>query len=251
MKVALVFLFVALGAKLNAKEIITLGNASRVVQTPDSCLVGSGTCAFKTGPEEKYKIKLGTNEIVLDENTTLIRQSKNKITLVTGQIWVRAQDEIQIQTEYGTATAFEGNFLAKNRDKKMELKAIDSDLMLTPKMSSKSLKLEAGEQNWLGPIDESRVASSGVPLPIRPSELVVNWSRLYTGTKADFEKDFKNFFSLWSSASERLAKLHSDITARQIASIESEIVRKKRLKENQDLETRRIKAWFRQKSLAD
>ncbi len=246
--VAFLFIF---ATPLFAKEIITLGNAARIVQSPDACLETSGVCAFKTGPDEKYKLKIGESQIVLDENTAIVRRSEKKLTLVTGQIWVRAKAEIEIEAEYGSAKAFEGNFLAKNEGKKLDLKAIDADLILTPKMSEKSLKLEAGEENWLGPVDQTRTASSGLPLPIRPSELVVSWSRLYTGTKVEFKKDFKNFFNLWSAASERLAQFHAEVTKRQIASIENEIAHKKQIQENQTRENARIKAWFRKHSLED
>ena len=246
--IALLFIFVT---PVFAKEIITLGNAARIVQSPEACLETSGVCALKTGPDEKFKFNIGKTQIVLDENTAVVLRSDNKLTLVIGQIWVHAKDEIEIETEYGSAKAFDGNFLAKNKDKKMDLKAIDADLMLTPKMSEKSLKLEAGEENWLGPVDQTRTASSGLPLPIRPSDLVVNWARLYTGTKVDFEKDFKNFFKLWSLASERLAEFHAEVTKRQIASIENEIARKKQILANQARENARIKAWFRKHSLED
>ena len=249
---SLVFAFlIVLSTSAFAKEIITLGNADKVAQTPEDCLKTKEVCAFKTSREEKFKFKLGESQIVLDQNTAVVRLSDNQVVLVSGQIWVKAGGEVNIQTEYGSAKAFAGNILVRNIEKRMDIKAIDSDLILSPKMSVGELKLEAGEQNWLGPVDKNRFASSGVPLPIRPSELVVNWSRLYTGTKVQFESDFKNFFVLWSSASEKLAKLHAEITQRQIASIEDEITRKKRMKEERDRENRRIKDWFRKRALSD
>ncbi len=251
MKSAIIAFVLNFTALTQAKEIITLSNAEKVAQNPAACLDRKDLCSFKTSKDEKFKFKFGENQIILDENTALIRMNEKQLVLVSGQIWVKATDEVVVQTEYGTATASNASFLARNFDKKMDIKAIDGELILKPKMSLGEIKLEAGEQNWLGPIDKNRVATSGVPLPIRPSELVVSWSRLYTGTKTQFESDFKNFFVLWSGASERLAKLHKEITQRQIANIENEIERKKKIKADRDREDRRIKDWFRKRSLSD
>ncbi len=240
-----------LSSQALAKEIITLGNTLKVVEMPEACLKTTETCIIKTSREEKFKFKFGKSQIVLDENTALVRVSDKQVTLVSGQIWIRAQGEVIVQTQYGSVSSEIGNFLVRNKDKRMEIKAIDADLVLVSKMNQSTLKLEAGEQNWLGPIDQNKMASSGVPLPIRPSELVMSWSRLYTGTKIEFEKDFRSFFVLWSSSNERLAKLHAEITSHQIASVEEEIASKKRVKEEQAREDRRIKEWFRRRELSE
>ncbi len=249
MKSFVVLLFFCL--PLSAKEIMTLGNAAKVAQTPEDCIDSEGVCAIKTGPSEKYRIKIGNSQVVLDENTAIIRQDEFKLVLVTGQVWVLAKDEIKIETEYGSARTHEGNFLCKNKDKRMEVKAIDAIMTLTPRLSKTELSLEPGEQNWLGRIDQNRVTSSGVPVAVSPSELISGWARLYTGTKSQFENDFKNFFEQWQNASVNLAKLHAEITQRQIAGIEHDRTRKKHIEEEKARETKRIKDWFRQKSLAD
>ncbi len=234
-----------------AKEIITLGNASKVVQIPDDCLKTKVSCAFKTSKDEKFKFLIGKTQIVLDQNTAVFRKAENSILLVSGQIWIRARGNLKVQTEYGEAALEGGNFLIRNQENRMEVLAIDNDLILTPKMGKVGLRLEAGEQNWIGPVDANHAATSGVPLPIRPSELVVRWSRLYTGKKSDFENDFKGFFAHWSGSTERLAKFHEELTQRQIANVEFENERKKRIKEEQLREDRRIKDWFRKRELSE
>lgn len=243
--------FCTFNSKLLAKEIITLTNATQLTQIPDSCLKTREICALKTSPNEKFKINFGNSQIVLDENTAIIRKSETSLVLVSGQIWVRAQSAIKIETEFGSTETDVGNFLILSKAKKMDVQSIDANLILKPKMPQKALRLEAGERNWLGPVDQNRNTTSGVPLPVRPQELALNWSRLYTGTKKDFEKDFKNFFALWSSSSEKLAVHHAEITQRQLASIEEEKARKKRIKADQDREDRRFKEWFRKLVLSE
>ena len=145
-----------------AKEIITLGNASKVVQIPDDCLKTKVSCAFKTSKDEKFKFLIGKTQIVLDQNTAVFRKAENSILLVSGQIWIRARGNLKVQTEYGEAALEGGNFLIRNQENRMEVLAIDNDLILTPKMGKVGLRLEAGEQNWIGPVDANHAATSGV-----------------------------------------------------------------------------------------
>ena len=49
----------------------------------------------------------------------------------------------------------------------------------------------------------------------------------------------------------QLAEFHAELTKRQLASIEDEKTRQKKLQLEREKEDRRIKAWFRSRALSD
>ncbi len=236
---------------VHAKEIITLGNAQKIVEEPLNCLEGDDICAIKTSANEKYKLILGEVNIVLDENTALVRNSEKVVTLLSGQIWVNGKSQITVKSEYGEIISEKGNFWVIHQEKKVIIEAIDTNLVLKPRLSPSDLKLEAGEQNWFGPIDQNQISSSGIPMPIDPNQLLFRWAKLYPGTKSKFEKEFKAFVELWRPAVENLAEHHAVLAKRRVASIEEENERQLKIKKAREKEDRRIRNWFRERELSN
>lgn len=250
-KILIVLVISLLDLRVHAKEIITLTNAHKLVQEPENCILDAGVCALQTAAAEKYKLKLESAIVYLNEKTAVVRQSETSLTLLSGTIWVNATSQVTIQSEYGSVKTEAGQFWVTHEAKKIVVESIDSELILKPRLSASDLSLKPGEQNWIGPIDETSYSSSGIPLPIEAPQLLVRWAKLYPGTKTSFENEFKSFIKTWRESVENLAKHHEALAGRRVASINEQNAKVAKLKKQHQQEDLRIRQWFRDRELSN
>jgi hypothetical protein len=254
MRALKIFILLALSfvdLRVDAKDIVTLTNARKLVQEPENCIENAVVCALQTSDAEKFKLKLESAVVILNEKTAIVRQSESSFTLLSGSVWIKANSEVLIKSEYGSVKSQAGQFWVTHEAKKLIVESIDSQLVLKPRLGSSDLSLSPGEQNWLGPIDETSLTSSGIPLPIDAQKLLFRWAKIYPGTKSSFEAEFKNFLKLWRSAVEKLAEHHSAIANRRLASISQANAKIASQKREHDLEDQRIRKWFRDRELSN
>lgn len=256
MKTALrLFLFIlvfVLDVRVKA-DIVALPNAREVAQEPDGCLLAASVCALKTTADEKFKLRLGESEVVLDASTAVIRQAENEVALLTGTIWVRSKGAFAVRTIYGEVRAPQGEFWVQNSSGRTWVYAIEGALVLEPRAGelANAIRLDPGEENWLGPVGLDGSGSSGVPRAIVPREHIRRWARLYAGTRKQFEQEVRTFHAHWSRVLAGVAEYHQSRAEARRQWLEEEHARALRIKAQEDARSAELRALFRKKNMLD
>ncbi len=229
-KALLFIVFSFADVQIQAREVVSLKPAAHITMEPKNCLQESSLCSVLTPSAKKFAMPFGKNTATMDENTAVLREGATQITLLKGRIWVKAQEEISVRSEFGLLKAQSGEFWAEKSDKKVIFTSITSTLTMIPRGSQEQIIIRPHYENWLGPVAKDGVATSGIPKLLEIENHVGRWARLYPNGKRQFKKDVHEFFVSWYSMVEEASDKHREIALRTIAS-ESE--RKRREDERQ------------------
>ncbi len=256
----LIFAFVfTIEVKVKAADIVALPNTTQLTQEPNECWAQVGKisstapsmCALRTPAGEKFRFQLGKSQITMDDETSLLWQESGEITLLAGVVWVVAKDSVNLKTEYGLAQMTDGEFIISREPRSMWISAVDGALTLVPRKAKSGIRLEAGEENWLGPVDRAGVGTSGIPRAIFVPDLIQKWARLFPGTRQEFEEKVSEFHKNWSRHLASIATYHQDLAERRRQEIADEIATNKRMRAQQEARERDMRALFRKKILID
>ncbi len=240
-----------------ADDILALPNTTHLIQEPSDCWeqvgklssTASAICALRTPVGEKFRMRLGKSEITMDAETSLVRKDTGEMTLLAGTVWVLSKDSLIIKTEYGEARMESGEFWISREARAMWVSAVEQALILIPRKATTGIRLEAGEENWLGPVDKAGVGTSGIPRAIFVPDLIRKWARLFPGTKLEFKAKVTEFHGHWSRHLANIATYHQDLAERRRQEIAAEIATNKRTRAQQEARERDMRALFRKKSL--
>lgn len=236
-----------------SKDIISLSAIQNPVQEPKNCISQKfDSCAFKTQAGEKYEYKADNLKIVLSESTSLLRVDEKHWILLGGVVWVRSQDGLSMKTEYGEMILdSKQEVWIENLNKKTQVDVIAGELKLIPRNSKQEIGLVEGEQNWLGPIDKSKVATSGIPRPIDFKMHMLRWAKLYRGSKNEFQEDAKEFYERWKLAIADISLYHDELANRYVSSIEEKKAEEARRRAEKAKKDKFYKTWFKQRYLSE
>jgi hypothetical protein len=249
--VARLFLFILIftvNVKVKA-AVVQLPTQKDITQEPKDCLNSDSTCALKTHHGAKYELQINNGSIVMDESTSIVRKNSGEFVLVSGTIWIKSKAEIKIETEFGEVTSSGGEFWIHHDQAKVIASAIEGDLTLTGHGSGIAMRVESGEENWLGPVGSDGKSTSGIPCAIAFDEHVKRWARLYSGPKPAFEADVKSFHSRWTRSLASVAQYHSELAERRRAVLAKEAEASARIKAQEESRSSDMRALFRRKML--
>lgn len=244
------FLFVAtIEVKVHAAEVVSLREDDRLLQEPEGCLEDGDTCAIKTNTGRKFQFEISKSKVTLGSGSSAIKAGKDKFTFVSGTVLVKAESPLFIETEFGRVIVKSGEVLLLKQDSKLVTRVNSGEVFIQPRGFSEMIAIQPGEENWMGSVDKSGIAQTGVATSINFTEHALIWSSLYFGKKRTFEKELKEFAEVWKQTNEKTARIHADLAQRRIASIEADYQRRqKELKKRQAYEAE-LRFLFRKKSL--
>jgi hypothetical protein len=228
---------------------VTLPAVKAPVQEPNNCLSTQNSCALKTPDYGKYSLVLPRAEIVMDANTTAIRVSSTEVKLITGTLWVKSKGDIKISSSFGTVGSNGGEFWVRTDVDKAVVSAIQGTLVLSVKDKKTTLRLEEGEENWLGGIALNGQTTSGVPKAIAFEDHLFRWARLYSGDKTQFALDVKNFHGRWSRQLASVADYHQQLAERRLKVLDDEQAKRARAKAQEESRSNELRSLFRRKQL--
>lgn len=195
-----------------------------VQQEPFECLKTKAACAIKTREGQSFELELDSKtSIVLDHSSALIRISNNEIRLVSGSVWVKAQETFKVKTEFGDlVSSTPGEFWVTRTKERVTAKATEATVQLLPRGSQDRLILDSGLQNYIGSIGLDGKAETGVPLAIPFKDHVIQWARVYRGPKKDFEEKLEAFHGRWKQATVESAEINKALYTRMVSSADEE-----------------------------
>ncbi len=244
------FVFVAtIEVRVHASEVVSLREDLAPLQEPVNCLEDGDTCAVKTNSGRKFLLEIGSAKVTLGSGSSAIKTGKDKITFVRGTALVKTESPLFVETEFGKVIVKQGEVLLLKQESKLITRVNSGEVFIQPRGFSEMIAIQPGEENWIGSVDKSGIAQTGVSTSINFTEHALIWSSLYSGKKRSFEKELKEFAHLWKQANEKTAAAHADLAQRHIASIEADYQRRqKALKKRQAYESD-LRHLFRKKSL--
>ena len=230
---------------------VTLPNAPHPTQEPKECLLADGVCAVRTPENAKFKMVVGEASVVLDGNTTIVRNSKSSVTLVTGTIWIKSDAVFSVETEFGSFTTEQGEFWVRRNSEQAWASAVSQEVILKGKGMKTPLRLEPGEENWMGRVAANGEATTGLPRAIVFDEHITRWARLYAGKKADFESDLRAFRKQWSRQLASVAEYNHQLAEQRLKTLEEERAKEAQTKAQEEARSKELRALFRRKTMLD
>lgn len=246
----LIFVFAAtIEVKVHAAEIISLRSELSPLQEPLNCLDTGERCAVKTSSGRKHQLEVGENQVTLGSATSVVRLSANRVTLVSGTLLVKSEESFFIESEYGKIIFKSAYAIVEKEAKKLNLRVIQGEAFIQPRGKNEMYAIEPGQTNWLGEVDRSGAAQTGMSIPIDFEDHALQWSSLYSQKKDQFKKELKEFAQVWRLASKKSAAYHQELAQRRVASLKDEHQKRQtRIKKRQEYEAS-LRALFRKKTL--
>ena len=195
-----------------------------VQQEPLNCLKAEGACAIRTREGQTFELQLDSKTtLVLDHSSSVIRFSNHEIRLLSGSVWIKAQETFQVHSEFGDVVSKEpGEFWVTRTKEHVTAKATEAQLELRPRGSKEALVVDPGLQNTIGSIGLDGKAETGIPLAISFKDHLLQWARVYRGPKDAFEKQVQTFHERWTSAVQESAAINKGVYDRMISSADEE-----------------------------
>lgn len=245
------FLFVfTIDVRVKAADLSADPSAD-ILQEPGDCLeVIESSCAVQTGSGDRFELTLSKGKVILDRDTTVIRLNDHEVRLVAGTIWVKpeSKQKLFVRTEFGTASATHEFWVMKEGDRSV-VSATVKETEMIGRGSQETLLVPAGLENWMGRVTKSGRASTGLPSPIQPSPHLARWARLYTGKKAQFEKEVAAFKTTWSQARGEATQIQQALFERKLASLESAANERVKSRQKVEARNRELRDLFRRRVL--
>lgn len=252
LRVLQVFVFIVaatLEVKVHASQVVTLKNEVHPLEEPAHCLDSGERCAVKTSSGRKFQFDVGATKVTLGSGSALIRVGASRVNLVSGSLLVQSEDDFFVEAEYGKVILKNAYVLIENKSRKLFLSVISGEAFIQPRGRDEMYPVAPGQSNWLGEVDKSGVAQSGLPIPVQFQDHAYLWSGMYSGKKKDFEKELKEFAGVWQKANAEAAIEHKQLVQRRIAALEDDYQKQQeRVKKKQVFEAQ-MRALFRKKTL--
>ncbi len=220
-KTILFILFSFADLHIEAKEIVTLPLAKKVLMQPNECVLKSSVCVVRTQENQKYILPFGESSAILDEKSLVIRESSDTVSLVKGRVWVKAvAKSVKVKSEFGTITGEPGTEVwVERRDKKLIISVTKGMWLIHAKGAREPIRIDEGFQNWLGSVNQNGIAQTGIPRAIDFESHIYLWAKLYAGPRESFKKEVADLGELWSRAISEAASLHQAHSERYIAAV--------------------------------
>lgn len=195
-----------------------------VQQEPFGCLKSSAACAIKTRENQSFELELDSKtSVVLDHSSSIIRISSNEIRIVSGSVWIKAQEKFQVKSEFGdVVSSTPGEFWVTRTKDRVTAKATEATVELLPRGTSDRLTTDSGLQNYIGSIGLDGKAETGIPLAITFKDHLVQWARVYRGPKNEFEAKLAAFHARWKAATLESADINKALYTRMVSSADEE-----------------------------
>lgn len=246
----LFFLSFSIEVRVQAGEVIQIPEASSVQQIPLNCLQTRSICAIGTQAGEKYSVALGKSKIVLDEKSTAIIKTQERLVLVSGTVWVQAKNRFFVQTEYGEVSGEDGDFWVWKDKNRTWVAAGHVDVSVFPRGGSE-MTLPRAMQNWLSRVGSNGAAEVGIPVAANLDLYLARWARLFYGSKSAFSDQAKRFFTFWQTASDDASKIHRELLDRKVAALREEHEKKEAQRKSRERHNLELQNIFRSKVLED
>ncbi len=248
----LAFLFVfSADVRVKAAELAALPNSADVLQEPTDCVMRTSPCAVKTRAGEKFKLAVGEFTVVLDAQTSVVRLSESGIALLAGTVWVQGEKPFTVRGEFGAVVSHGGEFWVSRDMERMRVAAIGEPVALEPRGSKIALRVDPGEENWMGRVGGDGAAATGVPQAIPLAEHMRRWARLFPGTKRQFEKASREFHRSWGRGLASVAAYHESLAEDRRRALQEEAEKRARLKDRREKRSEELRALYRRKVLLD
>lgn len=224
------------------------------LQFPEGCLNRQlKPCALKS-TVASWRLQLGSVQVVLKENATIIWKDTDEVQVVSGDVWASAEQgkDVEIHSEFGHFQAVVNglNVFIKKDSQTMEIYPLSEGVLVFPLGAATKAGhlLPVGYRSYLAGVGTDGVARYEIPVAANLKGLIQDWAPLFDGTPQQLSGFLSGYRESWVNAVNAGSFLHLDLAEREIASDrQRQEQRALRLKAQQE-EERHLKQLFRQKN---
>lgn len=214
-----------------------------IFEQPAECLKSKELCSIQVGGAGLHLTQDGL-KLHADKGAVLSRLSKDKWSYVKGSLWVEESRHISIETLYGVLKSEGGQYWVFEKDDKIWIRNVNSELVVTLR-DGKILDVPEGFEFWIAGVNSKGRSDYGMIKPVDMKDHITRWNALYRGTKAEFVKDLEKLRKNWGDLAQKSGLIYETLTRRELASVEARQLEIEKKKQRQAEELRQLKEIYK------
>ncbi len=176
----------------------------------------------------------------LSDQSSLSFLSQNEVQLLSGQIWVRKSQNLNLRLSALLKMKLSGEwFFERAADATILARNLQGDVRFESSKVFENEALPVGFQNWFGGLDATGQISRGLIRPIEMAAFLKEWLPLSGFSRAEMQSQIGEYRELWKEGPEISAQFYGQVVSRRLAAVEekerkqqerAEALRQERLK---------------------
>ena len=222
---------------------------AEVIQEPKGCHNQAVTpCSYFIQSHHEV-IQWNDHKFRLSKGTSFIRNAVGEYKLVNGEALIESEKELIMSTLYGKVKLEAGRALIKTGNRKTDFYSLAGVLKFQPRGMDEYTFLPVGFSNFVGRVLDTGIADTGYPKPAELDILLPLWAKFFTKSEKDIlQAQMSVYREPWRVAVEQSGPWYVDTMKRQIAALEAERERKRRLRAAKLKEQNYFKEMFRRRN---
>ncbi|XGC79413.1 hypothetical protein ACES2L_08740 [Bdellovibrio bacteriovorus] len=214
-----------------------------ILEQPVACMKSKETCAIQVmGAGFHYAKK--DKKLHAGSGSALMRLSQNQWRLVKGSLWVEESKGLEVDTLHGSLSAKYGEYWVIEKEGRILVRNIDSDLTVTFR-DGKTLQVPEGFEFSMEGLGVDGRSQYSMVKPIDMKDHLPLWNSLWQGSKADFVAKVKRTKEYWGDLTQKSADLYQALVERKIASDQEAQQKLEEKKRRQALEKAQMREMYR------
>jgi hypothetical protein len=221
---------------------------AEAVFVPKNCWGVETPCAVENLSAKPMVLQLKGMKIHLDKEAVVKATSANEATLARGTLFAKHEENFRWHTPFGDILCKACEVLLQRDDKSIEIHALRGNVSVLRKGDDNQYDLPVGYSVLLSAIDVDGRANLDIPQASALRPVAKTWAKVYQGKPEEFRNDFKEYVATWKIAVETSSTMERKEVDRQIASAETDKIRKERAKLARQREDEKLRRLFREKN---
>ena len=222
---------------------------AEVLQEPKGCHNNSVLpCAYFIQGHHEL-IQWGDHKLRLSKGTSFIRLSQTEYSLVAGEALIETKSQLKASSVYGQVYIEKGRALLQVNNKRINFFSLSGLVLYQPRGNTEKTFLPVGFNNFMSRVRENGISDSGYPKPAELDELLPLWASVFTKAETkDLENQISDFRGPWRLAAEKAGPWYVETVKRQIAALEAEREKTRRIRAAKLKEENFFKEMFRRRN---
>ncbi len=178
---------------------VTLKASAQIIEEPRECWSSEKVCAVKAAGVRGSR-KIGVSIIDFPYAAIFRRDSMSKVRLIKGSFFIRAKNELKVETKYASIHFKKGqSAYVKLNFSQVDITSFSGNLKITD-IKGGEYTLPQSYTNWIGKNNIKNRVESGFPRPANLANLIKNIGALTSQNKAGLYEGLVRFKKTWERA---------------------------------------------------
>lgn len=221
-----------------------------LVDEPKDCFSKKDTfpCALKS-LSRRTEVKKEFHQLTMSSKAAVVFFDTERLRLLAGDFWFENKVALTLETLYGTISSDpETEFFISVTPEKVVMRVVQGLLKVTPNGHDKSVNIPAGFNNYLTSAGSDGRNRMGIPLAVRPADILNDYRLLTNFGKDDVQKKMESFKPVWKEALETSSRFSKELTDRELAAENAKLEQEKQIELRRQSEAIFLKNLYKSKT---